>query len=635
VAELRGQQTARGETSAGPADPPVPQARRPTADADAADGNGHPVPAQPRRPRRGRSAGPTEQTPEPAPTPGPRHARPAGEPFPARADPPVGAGDLRTHQVQNQVPPLAGYDAMDCDPALSTAVEREGAAEALPFLAQLATLMASAEAREHAALANDNPPVLHTHDRYGHRVDEVEFHPSWHWLMKKSVGWGLHGTPWEAEPGTGAHVARAAGFYLMSQLEPGHGCPISMSYAAIPALRHDPAVAALYEPGLLSRTYEFGLVEPAKKSGLLAGMSMTEKQGGSDVRAISTTATVTSDGSYRLVGHKWFTSAPMNDLFLTLAQAPGGLTCFVLPRVLPDGSRNPIRLQRLKGKLGNRSNASAEVEYANAVGWRLGDEGQGVKTIIDMVSMTRLDCVLGSAALTRAALTEAAHHVAHRQAFGSVLSSQPLMQTVIADLALESEAATTLGMRLAGAVDREETALLRLALPASKYLVCKRTPTVVAEALECLGGNGYVEESGLPRLYREAPLNSVWEGSGNVTALDVLRAVTREPDSVDAVLAEVDAAAKLDSWFDRGVRELRTELRGREERRARRLAEMLALCLQGSLLLRYAPTEVSSAFVASRFLPDGPWRTAGTLPAEAHTEALVERITPHLAAPGA
>jgi putative acyl-CoA dehydrogenase len=251
-----------------------------------------------------------------------------------------------------------------------------------------------------------------------------------------------------------------------------------------------------------------------------------------------------------------------------------------------------------------------------------------------MVSMTRLDCVLGSAALTRAALTEAAHHVAHREAFGAVLASKPLMQTVIADLALESEAATALGLRLAGAVDRGETALLRLALPASKYLVCKRAPTVVAEALECLGGNGYVEDSGLPRLYREAPLNSVWEGSGNVTALDVLRAVTREPDSTDAVLAEVDAAARLDTWFDRGVRELRTELRGREERRARRLAEMLALCLQGSLLLRYAPTEVSSAFVASRFLPDGPWRTAGTLPAEAHTEALVDRITPQLANPG-
>jgi putative acyl-CoA dehydrogenase len=544
------------------------------------------------------------------------------------AEPPLQPGDHRTHRVENQPPPLAGYDPLACDPALADAVRREGATEALPALGQLGAVMASPEAREHARLANEHEPVLRTHDRFGHRIDEVEFHPSWHWLLRTAVGWGLHATPWVAEPGTGAHVARAAGFYLMSQLEAGHGCPISMTYAAVPALRHDPALAAAYEPGLRSTTYQFGLAEPATKAGLLAGMSMTEKQGGSDVRAGTTSATPSADGTYQLVGHKWFTSAPMNDLFLTLAQAPGGLTCFVLPRVLPDGTRNAIRLQRLKDKLGNRSNASAELEYAGATGWRLGAEGRGVATIIEMVSMTRLDCVLGSAALTRAALTEAAHHVAHRSAFGSRLADQPLMQAVVADLALESEAATALALRLAGAVDRGERSLLRLALPASKYLVCKRAPTVVAEALECLGGNGFVEESALPRLYREAPLNSIWEGSGNVTALDVLRAVTREPDSADAVLAEVDAAAGADTWFDRGVRELRTELRGREERRARRLAEMLALCLQGSLLLRYAPDEVSSAFVSSRFLPDGPWRTAGTLPAESHTAALLARVTP-------
>jgi putative acyl-CoA dehydrogenase len=544
------------------------------------------------------------------------------------AEPPLQPGDHRTHRVENQPPPLSGYDPLACDPALADAVRREGATEALPALGQLGAVMASPEAREHARLANEHEPVLRTHDRFGHRIDEVEFHPSWHWLLRTAVGWGLHATPWVAEPGTGAHVARAAGFYLMSQLEAGHGCPISMTYAAVPALRHDPALAAAYEPGLRSTTYQFGLAEPATKAGLLAGMSMTEKQGGSDVRAGTTSATPSADGTYQLVGHKWFTSAPMNDLFLTLAQAPGGLTCFVLPRVLPDGTRNAIRLQRLKDKLGNRSNASAELEYAGATGWRLGPEGRGVATIIEMVSMTRLDCVLGSAALTRAALTEAAHHVAHRSAFGSRLADQPLMQAVVADLALESEAATALALRLAGAVDRGERSLLRLALPASKYLVCKRAPTVVAEALECLGGNGFVEESALPRLYREAPLNSIWEGSGNVTALDVLRAVTREPDSADAVLAEVDAAAGADTWFDRGVRELRTELRGREERRARRLAEMLALCLQGSLLLRYAPDEVSSAFVSSRFLPDGPWRTAGTLPAESHTAALLARVTP-------
>jgi putative acyl-CoA dehydrogenase len=541
-------------------------------------------------------------------------------------EPALQPGD--THRVENQPPPLAGADLVACDPALTDAVAREGAEEALPALRQLATLVASAEAREHARLADAHPPVLRTHDRYGHRIDEVEFHPSWHWLMRTSVGWGLHGAPWVADPGTGAHVARAAGLYLMGQLEAGHTCPISMTYAAVPALRRDPELAARYEPGLRATTYEFGLAEPSTKAGLLAGMSMTEKQGGSDVRAGTTTATSTSDGTYRLVGHKWFTSAPMNDIFLTLANAPAGLTCFVLPRVLPDGTRNAIRLQRLKDKLGNRSNASAEIEYTGATGWRLGDEGRGVQTIIEMVSMTRLDCVLGSAALTKAALTEAAHHVAHRGAFGTRLADAPLMQSVIADLALESEAATALAMRLAGAVDRDERLLLRLALPAAKYLVCKRAPAVVAEALECLGGNGYVEESGLPRLYREAPLNSIWEGSGSVTALDVLRAVTREPGSVDAVFAEIETASGRDTWFDRGVRELRTELRGREERRARRLAEMLALCLQGSLLLRYAPDDVSRAFIASRFLPDGPWRTSGTLPAEAHTAALLARVTP-------
>ena len=530
--------------------------------------------------------------------------------------------------MPNQPPPLVGFDALACDPALTSALAREGAADARPALEHLAALVASAEGREHARLANTYGPVLHTHDRYGRRIDEVEFHPSWHWLMRRAVGSGLHGTPWEAGAGSGAHVARAAGFYLMGQLESGHCCPISMTYAAVPALRNDPAIAAAYEPGLRSTTYAFGLAEPSTKPGLLAGMSMTEKQGGSDVRANSTLAVPSGDGTYRLTGHKWFTSAPMNDLFLTLAQAPGGLTCFVLPRVLPGGARNGIRLMRLKDKLGNRSNASAELEFEGAAGWRLGDEGRGVATIIEMVSMTRLDCVLGSASLIRAALTEAAHHVAHRGAFGRLLGQQPLMQTVIADLALESEAATALAMRLAGAVDRAERPFLRLALPAAKYLVCKRAPTAVVEALECLGGNGYVEDSGLPRLYREAPLNSIWEGSGNVTALDVLRAVTREPEAVEAVNAELDAAAGKDTWYDRALRELRTELRSREPRRARRLAELLALCLQGSLLLRHAPGEVASAFVSSRYLPDGPWRTAGTLPAESATEPLVARVTP-------
>ncbi|MBO0849913.1 MAG: acyl-CoA dehydrogenase family protein, partial [Pseudonocardia sp.] len=374
------------------------------------------------------------------------------------------------------------------------------------------------------------------------------------------------------------------------------------------------------------------LAEPGGKEGLLAGMSMTEKQGGSDVRAGSTVATPTRDGTYRLVGHKWFTSAPMCDLFLTLAQAPGGLTCFVLPRVLPDGARNGIQVVRLKDKLGNRSNASAELEYTDAVGWRLGDEGRGVRTIIDMVSATRLDCVLGSAALMRIALSEAAHHVAHRSAFGALLADQPLMRSVVGELAAESEASTRLAFRLAGAADRggpDERALLRLALPVSKYLVCKRAATVVAEAAECLGGNGYVEESGVPRLYREAPLNSIWEGSGNVNALDALRAIARSPESVDAVLAEIDAAAGQSAGFDAAVAELRAELAAPEERRARRLAELMGACLQGSLLLRQAPAEVAEVFLAARF-GDGPgWRTAGTHTAsDAATAAVLARVTP-------
>ena len=550
------------------------------------------------------------------------------------ADPIVRPGSSRfvTHQVTNQVPPLDGYDPLACDPAVADALTRYGAAHAVPALNEVATLVGSAEGREHARLANEHEPTLRTHDRVGNRVDEVEFHPSWHWLMRASVRAGNTAGPWAPDAGPTAHVARAASFYLMSQLEQGHCCPVTMTYAAVPALRHDAELTARYEPGLRSTRYDFGPAEPSGKAGLLAGMSMTEKQGGSDVRSGTTTATPAGDGTYTLVGHKWFTSAPMNDLFLTLAQAPGGLTCFVLPRVLPDGSRNAIGLQRLKDKLGNRSNASAEIEYSDAVGWRLGEEGRGVRTIIDMVSATRLDCVLGSASIMRSALTEAAHHVAHRSAFGARLADQPLMRTVLAELAAETEASTRLALRLAHGVDTgsdQDRALLRLALPVAKYLVCKRTSAVVAEAAECLGGNGYVEESGLPRLYREAPLNSIWEGSGNVNALDALRAIARSPESVDALLAELDAAAGASAAFDAAVRELRAELAAPEERRARRLAELAATCLQGSLLLREAPDEVAEVFLAARFGEAGPWRTAGTHPAsDSATAAVLARVTP-------
>jgi putative acyl-CoA dehydrogenase len=538
---------------------------------------------------------------------------------------------FHTHDVTNQAPPLAGYDPMACDPAVSDALRAAGAEAALPGLAEIATQAASPQAREHARLANENPPALRAYDRYGNRVDEVEFHPSWHWLMGEAVRHGLHAAPWAAGAGPHAHLRRAAGFYLWSQVEAGHSCPISMTYASIPALRATPELAAAYEPGLTSPVYDFGLRRAQDKAGLLAGMSMTEKQGGSDVRANTTTATPNADGSYTLVGHKWFTSAPMNDLFLTLAQAPGGLSCFLLPRVLPDGTRNNIRLQRLKDKLGNKSNASAELEYTGAVGWPLGPEGRGVRTIIDMVSMTRLDCVLGSSANIRIALSEAAWHATHRSAFGARLSDQPAMTAVLADLACESEAATALALRLADAVDHSDdpaqAALLRIALPAAKYYVCKRAPMVVGEALECLGGNGYVEESQLPRHYREAPLMSIWEGSGNVTALDVLRAIAREPSTVEALRAELLTTKGSNPHYDAALAELEAEAAAPEPARARRLAELIALCLQGNTLLRRAPGEIADAFLATR-LGEQHRHTLGVLPRGLDARPLAERATP-------
>ncbi|AXB46394.1 acyl-CoA dehydrogenase family protein [Amycolatopsis albispora] len=529
-----------------------------------------------------------------------------------------------THEVTNQVPVLTGYNVAD-DPALLAGLHREGAGWAEPELRELGALAGGEQAQEWGRLANENPPKLRTHDRVGHRIDEVEFHPHWHDLMNVAVSHGLHGTPWQDDrPGT--HVARAAKFYTWGQVEAGHSCPISMTYAAVPALRHNPELAAVYEPLLAAREYDYGLREPRGKRGLIAGMSMTEKQGGSDVRANTTTARPVADG-YVLTGHKWFTSAPMSDLFLTLAQAPGGLSCFLLPRVLPDGTRNRIHLQRLKDKLGNRSNASAEIEYDNAVGWLVGEEGRGVRTIIEMVNMTRLDCVLGSASGLRYGVVRAVQHAEHRNAFGRRLVEQPLMTNVLADLALEAEAATTVAMRLAGATDRPgEAAFRRLGLAVTKYWVCKRAPMHAAEALECLGGNGYIEESGMPRLFRESPLMSIWEGSGNVAALDALRAMAKQPDSVDAFFTEVESAAGADSRLDDAIAAVRKELADFEqiEYRARRIVESLALVLQGSLLVRHAPTAVADAFCASRF--GGDWGIAfGTLPPGSDVDAIIER----------
>src|SRR3954465_470944 len=464
-----------------------------------------------------------------------------------------------THEVTNQVPPLTGHDPIAGDAVLSEACRRHADERALASLAELGRLAGSEPAQEWGRLANENPPRLRTHDRYGHRIDEVEFHPAWHELLRTAFEHGLAGAPW-ADPAPHAHVRRATGYLGWTQVEMGHACPVTMPYAAAPALRRAPELAARYEPGLTAPAYAFGLAEPTGKPGLVAGMGMTEKQGGSDVRANTTRAVPRADGTYALTGHKWFTSAPMSDLFLVLAQLEEGVSCFLVPRVLPDGSRNVFHVQRLKDKLGDRSNASSEVEFEGTTGWLVGEPGRGVPTIIEMVSMTRLDCVLGSAATVRAALTQAVHHADHRRAFGALLVDQPLMQNVLADLAIESEAATALAIRLAAAVDAGEQAFLRLAGAAAKFWVCKRAPAVVAEALEVLGGNGYVEDSGLPRLYRQAPLNSIWEGSGNVNALDVLRALGRQSDSLAAVVAELELARGSDARFDEAVKRLSAEL---------------------------------------------------------------------------
>jgi len=540
-----------------------------------------------------------------------------------------------THEVTNQVPPLAGHDPIAGDAALAEACVRHADRATLDSLAGLGRLAGSEQAQEWGRLADENPPRLRTHDRYGHRIDEVEFHPAWHELMRTAVEHGLAGVPWRAsaEGDVHAHVRRAVGYLGWTQVEMGHGCPTTMTYAVVPALRRTPELAARFEPGLTAAAYQFGLAEPTGKRGLIAGMGMTEKQGGSDVRANTTRAVPRPDGTYRLTGHKWFTSAPMSDLFLVLAVLDEGVSCFLVPRVLPDGTRNVFHVQRLKDKLGDRSNASSEVEFDGTAGWLVGEPGRGVPAIIEMVNMTRLDCVLGSAATVRAALTQASHHARHRSAFGALLADQPLMQNVLADLAVESEAATALAVRLAAAVDDGETAFLRLAGAAAKFWVCKRTPGVVAEAMEVLGGNGYVEDSGLPRLYRQSPLNSIWEGSGNVIALDVLRAMERSSESLAAVTAEIELARGVDARFDDAVKRLSAEL-GDPDRlplRARRLAGLLALCLQGSLLLRHAPAPVADAFCASRL--GGDWEAVlGTLPATTDVASLVRRSS--VGAPG-
>jgi putative acyl-CoA dehydrogenase len=531
-----------------------------------------------------------------------------------------------THEVTNQPPPLVDYDLFSANRPLVEALEREGGGWAKERAQEVGRAWGRAEVQDWGRLANENPPRLKTHDRYGNRIDEVEFHPSYHELMALSSEHELHSLPWTCER-EGGYVLKAA-LSMSATADAGHGCPITMTSAAIPALRATPEILAEWEPLLMARGYD-GELKPAREKGSAkCGMAMTEKQGGSDVRANTTHAEPEGDW-WRITGHKWFCSAPMCDLFLVLAQTDEGVTCFAVPRILPDGERNTFRLQRLKDKLGNRSNASSEVEFAGTYGQVLGEPGRGVRTIIDMVIHTRLDCVVGSAAGMRVAVANAAWHAAHRSAFGKVLIDQPLMSNVLADLCVESEAATVLAMRLARAYDENDTALMRLATAVSKYWVCKRFPGLACEAMECLGGNGYVEESGMPRIYREAPLNSIWEGSGNVNALDVLRALSKSPEALEGFFAEVDAAAGADPRLDAFTESVRAEFTDVEavETRARRIVERMALALQGSLLVRHAPGPVADAFCASRLAGDGGFNY-GTLPAGIDTRAIVDRHLP-------
>ena len=540
------------------------------------------------------------------------------------------------HEVFNQPPPLVDYNVFAADAPLVEAVRREGADWAEERIATVGEFAGSERAQTLGRLANENGPKLRTHDRYGNRVDEVEFHPAWHELITAAVGFELHSSPWKT-PGPGAHVARGAAFMCFSQAEAGVGCPISMTYSVVPALRTQPELAAEWEPRLFSSTYDPRNAPASEKSGALAGMGMTEKQGGSDVRANTTSARPVNGGGpgaeYQLTGHKWFMSAPQCDAFLVLAQADGGISCFLFPRWTPDGERNRFRLQRLKDKLGNRSNASSEIEFDAASAWLVGEEGAGVPTIIEMVNHTRLDCVLGSTTGMRAGVAQAIHHASHRSVFGTVLVEQPLMQNVLADLAVESEAATISAMRLARAYDEaiagdaEAQSLKRVANAVLKYWITKRAPAHAGECLECLGGNGYVEESGMPRLFRESPLNSIWEGSGNVQCLDVLRAMVKSPASVESFFAEVADGAASEPRLAAFAAELRDELPGDVatiETRARRVVERMALALQASLLVRYGDEAVADAFCASRL--DGDWgRAFGTLPAGLDYQRIIDR----------
>jgi putative acyl-CoA dehydrogenase len=544
-----------------------------------------------------------------------------------------------THEIENQSVPLEDYNLFSADIALQEAVKREGADWAIDDLSRFGAEMGSAEWIELGHQANQNKPELHTHDRYGRRQDEVRFHPAYHRFMQKSIEEGIHSSHW-TDPKPGAHAARAAKSYMISQNEAGHGCPITMTSAAIPALKHQPELYEQWASKVMAREYDYRNVSHTEKNGLTIGMAMTEKQGGSDVRRNSTKAVPVGEGgpsqAYELVGHKYFVSAPMCDAFLVLAQAPGGLSCFLLPRWRPDGTKNPLQIQRLKNKMGNVSNASSETELRGALAWMVGKEGRGVPTIIDMVAMTRFDCMIGSSAAMRQGLAQVLHHCAQREAFGAKLIDKPLMQNVLADLAIESEAALALTMRMARSLDNQdsefEQLLMRIGTAVGKYWICKRTPGHNYEAMECIGGSGLMEESIFPRLYREAPVNAIWEGSGNVQCLDMIRAMQRSPGSLDAFMQEIGKAQGKDARFDSAVESLQAAFTDLEtlEYRARSVVEKMALTMQASLLLNEGDPAVAEGFCASRLTADSAGWVYGTLPTGVDCKAIIGRAQPKL-----
>lgn len=540
--------------------------------------------------------------------------------------------DLETHSVTNQPAPFENVNVYEGDRAMRDAVTAFGGAAHAGHLSAFGAKCGSADAQGWARQANESPPKLKAFDRYGHRLDEVEFHPAYHQLMALGFDSGISGAPWVSEAG---HVLHGAMMMLMMQADAGVTCPMSMTYACVAALGADDEIAGTWAPRVTAQSYDPRFIPAAEKSGVTIGMAMTEKQGGSDVRANTTKAEPAGDGGYILTGHKWFCSAPMSDAFLTLAYTDGGMTCFLVPRWKPDGTRNAIHIMRLKDKLGDKSNASSEIEYHGAWAERLGPEGRGIRTIIDMVQHTRYDCTLGSAGGMRAALSQALWHTSQRRAFQKALIDQPAMRAVLTDLALESEAATSIALRIGASLDRAKTdpgeaAFMRLATPVAKYWVCKRQPGFVYEALECHGGAGYVEEGPMPRLFRQSPLNAIWEGSGNVIALDILRALSREPDSLKAVQAELEIAQGVNAHYDRHCASLDafTEPGALHEGSARAFAQSMALALQAAALKQTAPDFVFEGFCAQRLAPHRSGYLYGDVEAGVDQDAIIARAMP-------